>query len=179
MKPLAFSFTLFLIMAVGQARANSIWTWNYSGDGIAASGTFLTADTANGSGYYEVLSIQGNRNGDVITGLVPAGAAIPGNEPYGVDNLVREGGPAQITVQGFGYSLASGAYANPYFADFLSPPTYSEVLTQGPSFAEIPIAFSASPIPEPSSVALVISGILLLAGIRSLSKSQVGPIPRR
>ena len=46
-------------------------------------------------------------------GLQPAGTAVPGNEPFAVDNLVRTAAP-QLTVHGFGFSLANGDYANPF-----------------------------------------------------------------
>jgi hypothetical protein len=103
------------------------------------------------------------RNGDAITGLVPAGTAIPGNEPYAVYNLIKLGGSGQISGEGFGYSLASGAYANPYFADFLSPPAYTEVFTEGAVFTELPIGFSAAPVPEPSPTTFVLAGLGALA----------------
>ena len=141
------------------AFANTTWQWGYAGAGISAGGTLTTADTPDGNGFYQILSIAGSRNGDAITGLVPAGTAIPGNEPYAVDNLIKLGSSGQISGEGFGYSLASGAYANPYFADFLSPPAYTEVFTQGAVFTELPISFSAAPVPEPSSLALALSGL--------------------
>ena len=75
------------------AHASRIWDWSYSGAGIAAGGTFMTTDTANGSGYYQIVGITGSRNGDAITGLQPTGTPIPGNEPYAVDNLISLSGP--------------------------------------------------------------------------------------
>jgi hypothetical protein len=42
------------------------------------------------------------RNGEAIIGLQAVGTAIPGNEPYNVDNLVRLSG-SQLTGDGFGY----------------------------------------------------------------------------
>lgn len=71
-----------LALAAGSVQAALNWNWSYSGAGIMASGTLTTTDTADGSGFYEILSISGNRNGIAITGLYPTGASIPGNEPY-------------------------------------------------------------------------------------------------
>lgn len=152
-------------LSAQQARA-MVWNWSYSGSAITADGSFLTSDVPDAGGYYEILSIMGNRNGDAIVGLYPTGSAIPGNEPYAIDNLIRISGLGQITLEGFGYSLASGAHANPYFADFLSPPAYSEVFTQGSTFSEQPISFNATPVPEPSAIALIVSGLIAVAFCR-------------
>jgi len=95
------------------------WTWNYSGAGIAAAGTFTTSDTPNSDGYYAITAITGSRNGVAIAGLEPAGSAIPGNDPYDVDNLVSIAGP-QLTWNGFGYVMADGSWANP-FSDGSTP----------------------------------------------------------
>jgi hypothetical protein len=78
-----------------------------------------------------------------ITGLQPAGTAIPGNEPYAVDNLVNAT-PPQLTVHGFGFLLANGNYANPFYKgstsyyEYLSVPPH--VNGAGP---ETPVSFSA------------------------------------
>jgi len=156
-------FALACAMTAGSVQANTMWQWSYSGTGINASGSLITADTPDTNGFYQILSIAGSRNGDAIVGLYPTGQAIPGNEPFAIDNLIRIDGPGQITVEGFGYALASGAHANPYFADFLSPPSYSEVFTQGATFNEQPIEFTASSVPEPSSIALVVLGLATVA----------------
>lgn len=150
---------LVLSLAFTPARADLLWRWTYAGAGIDAGGTFATTDTTDTAGFYEILAIDGSRNGIAITGLAPAGTAIPGNEPFAVDNLIRIDGPGQLTVEGFGYALASGAFANPYFADFLSPAAYSEVLTLGASFSEVPIVFTAMRIPEPSMLALAVGAV--------------------
>jgi PEP-CTERM motif len=155
--------TCACVAAAVPAHATTTWLWNYAGTGVTASGTLSTADTPDAAGFYQIVSITGSRNGDTITGLFPTGSAIPGNEPFVIDNLIRMDGPGQLTVEGFGYSLASGAYANPYYADFLSPPSYSEVFTHGTTFNEVPVSFFASPVPEPASFALLVSGLLGVA----------------
>lgn len=141
------------------AVAAITWNWSYAGDNIAASGTLLTSDTADASGFYQITAISGSRNGDAITGLYPTGQAIPGNDGFPIDNLIRIGTNAQITSHGFGFATASGNYANPYFADFKSPPVYTEVFTTSSSFSELPITFSASPVPEPELYAMLIAGL--------------------
>lgn len=151
---------LCLLFGLSSARADMIWRWSYTGTDINATGSLVTTDSTDADGFHQILSISGNRNGDAIVGLVPTGTAIPGNEPYDVDNLIRLSGPGQLSLKGFGYELASGAYANPYYADFLSPPSHAEVFTQGGVLvSELPVVFSASPVPEPSRLALVLCGL--------------------
>ena len=66
---------------IEQASASLIWDWNYSGADVFASGTFITNDQPNGSGFYLITAITGTRNGETITGLQPTGTPIPGNDP--------------------------------------------------------------------------------------------------
>jgi hypothetical protein len=128
-----------------------LWTWSYDAPGIAAEGTLTTTGTADADGFYLVTGITGTRNGESIIGLQPVGTAIPGNEPFAVDNLIAAEGP-QLTGNGFGYALADGTYANPFFADFLSPPSYLEFFSAppfgngiGPEDSEGPVDFTAEP----------------------------------
>jgi hypothetical protein len=152
------------------AVADTTWNWSYTGTNINASGTFTTTDTADASGFHQITAITGSRNGDAITGLYPTGMAIPGNEPFALDNLIRVGSQGQITVHGFGFATASGAHANPYFADFLSPPTYAEVFTTASSFSEAPISFSASAVPESESIVLALAGLGAIGFAASLRR---------
>ena len=147
------------------------WNWSYSGAGIEAGGTFTTVDTPDGSGFYLITGIAGVRNGAAILGLQPTGTPIPGNEPFAVDNLVRLDSP-QLTVHGFGYAIAGGTFSNPFFADFLQPPTSLEFFSAppftpggaGPEDSELPIRFSATPVSAPQTSTL----LLLLAGLGTL-----------
>lgn len=175
----AFALISGIVLALPQAASALTWSWGYSGAGILASGTLQTNDVPDSSGFYLISGITGKRNGEKITGLQPAGTAIPGNEPYSVDNLIRFNF-AQLTGNGFGYSTSGGNYANPFFADFLATPGYLEVFSAppiipgadnlGPEDSELPITFFAAPIPEPSNLL----GILTIVGlgIASLSTRQ-------
>ncbi|MBE9224356.1 PEP-CTERM sorting domain-containing protein [Phormidium sp. LEGE 05292] len=168
MKKLYFLTATSLITTVGlffcsvQSAYALIWDWNYYGSNITASGTFITEDTPDNLGYYLITGITGQRNGEKITGLFPAGLPIPGNEPFNVDNLISLN-PQQLTGDGFGYSTVGGNFVSPYFASFLPTPGYLEVFSApplvpgfenfGPEDSELPIKFSATiqSVPESSS----------------------------
>jgi hypothetical protein len=140
----ALGFALGLA-AASPARAETLWDWSYSAPGIAASGTLTTADMADSQGFYLITGISGMRNGETITGLQRVGTAIPGNEGYPVDNLIRATAP-QMTSHGFGFSTSGGNYANPFYASFLNPPGSTEFFTipSKPGHTELPIAFTAT-----------------------------------
>ncbi len=154
-----------LALQATPAQADLLWSWSYSGSGVSASGQLWTGDSANGHGEYLITNITGQRNGDPITGLWPAGSAIPGNEPFAVDNLVAANG--QLTGEGIGIVLASGAYANVFFAAWQSPPGDVEFLSipAGPLTQESSVRFELTgAAPEPGSAAL--AALALLAGWR-------------
>ncbi len=147
------------------------WDWNYSAAGIAAAGTFTTSDAPDTDGFYTITAITGSRNGVAITGLEPAGSAIPGNDPYDVDNLVSIAGP-QLTWNGFGYALADGGWANPFSDgstawEYLSVPPYPEGAGQ-----EVAVVFSAAPVPEPATGVLALLGVAGLAAASRLRRER-------
>ena len=100
-----------------------MWRWRYDGPGISASGTFTTKDAPNADGFYEITAISGEANGVAITGLQTAGTSVPGNDGYPVDNLIRADAP-RLTEKGFGYLLANGTYANPFYGAHFAKPDY-------------------------------------------------------
>jgi hypothetical protein len=135
-------------MAPASVAASLQWSWQYTGGGISASGTLTTDDAARRSGYFRITAIAGSRNGVKIIGLQATGTAIPGNEPYSVDNLVRVG-RSQLTEHGFGFALADGTFVNPFSVHAQASPTYLEffsdprVATAGPRHSELPVTFTA------------------------------------
>jgi hypothetical protein len=171
----ALAATSGLVFGTMQAASALSWNWNYSGTGIAASGTFTTNDTPNDLGFYLISEITGTRNDETITGLQAAGTPIPGNEPFDVDNLINLN-VQQLTGNGFGYSTSGGNYSSPFFASFLPTPGYLEIFSAlpfipgfenlGPEDSELPISFSATiiTVPEPTS-------ILSLLALSTLSAS--------
>src|SRR5438309_1619096 len=109
----SLSFTVLALLAAnalgGSAvAASTLWKWNYSGAGITAAGTFTATDTPDTNDGFLITAITGTRNGITVTGLQPTGTAIPGNEPFAVDNLIFLGPGPQLTKNGFGFSTADG-----------------------------------------------------------------------
>ncbi len=129
------------------------WSWSYTAPGITASGTLSTERTPDSAGFYRILAIRGNRNGEVITGLHPTGQAIPGNEPWALDNLISVTPGRQLTTHGLGFALAGGSYVNPFFGAnrpqpvyievFSAPPLVPDAKNMGPEDAERPVTFTA------------------------------------
>ena len=117
---LALSLLIGAALVAQSAHALE-WRWSYSGEGVGASGGFTTSDKPDADGFYAITAIKGEMNGVAITGLQPAGTSIPGNAGYPVDSLVRVEAP-QLSLHGFGYALADGTYANPFYGARFAPP---------------------------------------------------------
>jgi hypothetical protein len=168
------SLLLVIITAALPAHASRLWSWSYSGNNIAASGTLTTLDNPNAQGGYLITGISGNRNGTAITALQQTGTWIPGNEPFAVDNLLFPGPGPQLTKHGFGFALADGTYSNPFFADFLPTPDYLEFysMPNSGSSTELPVTFAATPVPEPTSFALMLVALLFCPAVFRIPKRR-------
>ena len=146
---LAIALGAALVSASGSAEASRLWRWQCHGTGIDAQGTLTTGDMPNADGFYEIMAVAGRANGTVISGLEPTGLAIPGNEGYPVDNLIRPEG-RQLTKSGFAFSLANGTYANPFYGShFHIPPGYYAFLSdpKARKTSEPNVTFQATLVP--------------------------------
>ncbi len=150
--------------------------FSYSGDGVEASGILTTTDLDPSTNTYTVTGISGERNGVLISGLLP-----PNTFPSDVlpnNNLLFQSSPF-LDIGGFSYSAGS-RYYNPYFSSSLSSylefanlPGTTEVGNNLPTS----IAFSLQPtqsVPEPSAINfnVVIAGSALWLVKRKLSASR-------
>ena len=167
----------FLMLGVSAlpVSASILWTWEYSTSRAVASGTFITASSPEASGGYPILAITGLRNGQTIDHLQAPGTSIPGNEPYTVDDLVFLGPGPQLTSNGFGFALADGTFANPFFANFLPTPSYLEFFSiPDEGHTELDTIFSATPVttPEPATFALVLGGVAVISCLQKRSNTE-------
>src|SRR5438045_1549897 len=87
----------------------------------------------------------------------------------------------QLTHNGFGYAATGGNYANPFFADFLSPARYLDFFSAPPFTSELPISFSATltAVPEPEIYALLFLGLGILSRSRCRKKCRSGVADRQ
>lgn len=126
------------------------WQWNYSAPGVIAKGTLTTVPTPDSDGFYRVISIAGTRNNQRISSLYPEGKSIPGNEPYLLDNRIRQGAGLPFTKAGIGFSLSNGNYVSLYSLEknttevFSAPPFREGAKNFGPEDSERVIQFTAS-----------------------------------
>ena len=124
-----------LLQLASNTHASLDWTWEYSDANgtITASGVLTTEDTSDEEGFYNITSMSGERNGVAIASLTEVGVAVPGNEPYAVDNAIRENtgdDPSQLRSAGIGLILEDGNYLNPYYASWEN--SYVEVYSVEP-----------------------------------------------
>lgn len=140
--------------------ADITWNWRMVGDHVDAAGTLTTTAAADAAGYHQVTAIDGQRNGVAITGLYPTGQAIPGNEPFALDNILSATAAGQITGHGLGFAMADGTWSNPFWATWLQPQGHLEVHSgPGGLYEELPVTFSAQQVPEPAAAALAVLGL--------------------
>jgi hypothetical protein len=117
---LALALVIAAALVAPPAKALD-WRWSYQGEGVTASGSLTTKDAPDAGGFYAITGIKGEMNGVAITGLQPPGTSIPGNDGYPVDGLIKAKAP-HLSLHGFGYALADGTYANPFYGDHFVPP---------------------------------------------------------
>jgi hypothetical protein len=145
---LIFLLAISLALLASGAQASTRWKWSYQGEGVAASGAFTTKDAPNADGFFEITGVTGEANGVAIVGLQARGTSIPGNDGYPVDNLVRTEAP-RLTIHGFGYALADGTYANPFYGAHFARPDYYAFFSDPANrrTSEPAVAFSATIVP--------------------------------
>lgn len=149
----------------GTAHADTIWNFSFSdiasGSTMTASGQFVT--TGNGSTPSDILSITGTySDGTTVNGalsLVPVsvGGGVQNTSPdgfYYFDNVY--GGAGGLDNAGLLF-LAGGQEVNLYTDNgtFTVATTYAGF----GGWTYTPVTFSATAVPEPGSVALLLAGL--------------------
>lgn len=172
------------------------WSWSFTRaatatrPAISSYGTITTTDTPDANGFFTITGLTGVRNNVPITGLLPPDTAIPGNcisasNCFKSDNLLQRssGAPSapQLTVHGFGISLADGTYANYYYADFLNPRSHREYFSAppfgfippGPEDSELRGTFRAATAPGPLPLAGALLGWSWARRLRQRGKATI------
>lgn len=141
------------LFAAGAAQADTTWAWSYSGDGVLASGTFVTAGTALVA--EDILSITGTRNGQAILGLVPVGE----DSNFSYDNQFTVAEP-HFTDGGLLFDVGGGdmGHINVYFFEGQYFDLYVDAEAQ--LAYEVPISFSVSAVPEAATYGYMALGLI-------------------
>ena len=146
------SVALFVVAGVNSASADT-FNFSYSSPSDTASGVLTTNPYNSATNSYLITEITGARDGVSIDSLLPSDS-FAGN-----DNLLLAS-TSKLDINGFSY-IAGGKYFGVYFGgDY-----YHEVT---PSVDQI-VAFSATAVPEPSSV-LGVLGLGVLTGSTLLKR---------
>ena len=157
-----------LAVSASSAHADTVWNFSYSGNGISASGRFDTL--GSGSTPTELQWMTGSYSDGTTTGsitLIPATAASGyTTSPSGLyvyDNLY--GGASQFDYGGLLFAVG-GHEVNLYL-----DPTYGIAnLTTYAAQELTAVTFSATAVPEPAPVSLLLAGAgaLVFLGRRKL-----------
>jgi hypothetical protein len=154
-------FAAFILLFVPALSASTTWDWNYSSYLYTGSGTFTTQSTTtkqNGYTGYLINSMSGTWNSAIVQLLAPGNLG-------GNDNLV---GTSKHELDGEGFTFKTAAdefniyYSTGPSTGPLHGPGYEAYGVSGASDGGAAI-FSASQIPELSTVALALPSLLLLA----------------
>ena len=167
MASLAF---LALTLASTAVRADT-WNWWYTGTGVTASGTLTTF--GNASLPEAVLSFTGQRNGDVILGLVPL-ATDPG---FNYDNLFQSSFPV-VNLAGILYDAGPGVAPSGHYNWYFDQGSYREIFygQNGGTVdqvVEVRLEHQTPPVPEPQTYALMLAGLGTIAFIARRKKRAV------
>ena len=145
-------------------------TFNFSLAGQdSGSGTFTTVQRSNNPGVYDITDISGTFNKSTITGLLPINS-YPTNYPVN-DNVLyfpasnsTGAGNSYLDNKGVSFSISNGNKINVYYTGtyFIAKGAMGNNLDTLSSFTVT--AATAAATPEPSSLALLGTGVLGLVG---------------
>jgi hypothetical protein len=157
------------LLLVSAAGADEI-SFTLSGEGLDASGTF--SGTSTGPGQWLIDDASGMFNGSNIVGIWPESNT--GNI-FSFDNLLLSPGPA-VDGAGIVFQLANGDMVNLCYDTGCAgaAKTYTAIVwdpASGISNLNVDSAEFGAPVPEPSTLALVGTGLigLMRLGRRAVS----------
>jgi hypothetical protein len=158
MRKLLSTFALLSTLALPVAAHAATFDFSAVGGGGGFSGSGTLDATPNGNGSYTVDAISGTD----VTGFVGAGQ-FDNN-----DNLLFPGAASLVDRNGFAFTATQGDTA--FTVDIFSPSAgnYDAYFLDNDGFtATIPVAFTLTnaATPEPSSLILMATGLLAMAGL--------------
>jgi hypothetical protein len=165
---LALATTAVLASLPTKARADQ-FDFNYSGNGVEASGVLTTgaySDNIGGLGLegWQITEISGQRNGVAIDGLWNdsnfPGPAIIGDVEF--DNVLLAS-PLGFDYYGLAYTTVAGQEFNVYSQDFPTGGGYYDWQDGTGNF--IPVTLDPSPVPDRANTAVL---VLLVVGLYAL-----------
>ncbi|HEY0263346.1 MAG TPA: PEP-CTERM sorting domain-containing protein [Granulicella sp.] len=184
-KRLGGLLALFLLFVSAPAlHADTLtWDWSFSGSnpyfgfgpGITGSGTLTTSSTPNAFGQYIVTDITGTWDGRTITSLV--GPSFFTDDALYSSNPELDASGIAFTTGTFGHlgydvwNIASYLTFNPFTGFGYGYDAHDLVgFTSLGSFsasaeAVVPPPVTTSPVPEPSSIVLLGTALMALAGL--------------
>ena len=156
------------------------WQFSYSGAGVTADGILTTLATPVG-GDYQIVGLQGERNGMAMNALLPGGTwSASGGGLLISDNLLS---PTDPFLDLYGFTFHSGNDRDNVYDD---NGQYYELAGVDclasncgqPGHLGTPIKFSLTPIsvPEPSTLPLLMAG--LIAGATVLLRRRLSSVAR-
>jgi hypothetical protein len=156
-----------ILLAVGSLAANAtsmanatslLWDFNYAGNGVSASGSITTDSTLNG-GAYLITDITGQRNGESILSLTPAGYVDLGRGYLFSDNLLYPVAP-YVDVAGITFQTSSGYYNLCNVGSGCGSSGYQDISGQTFAFTPVTLTIKPASVPEPAMLSLF--GLALL-----------------
>jgi hypothetical protein len=158
---------LLALATLSTAKADLLFSFSYTGDGISASGDLITSDTivtdVDGTSFsgFDVLGITGERNGVAITGLLdnPSFPGAADNGTFIYDNILLT---SPFGFDNSGLVYVTGSDGNDYNLFSTNVPTgggYTEYApsTGGQPSVDLTITMLSSNVPDASSTGALLA----------------------
>lgn len=166
MRKSIFAAAMCLLLGGAVAAHAEDFDFTLSGPNDTGWGTLFTSPSGT-AGEYDVTGISGTVDGQSIS-ILPVGVYPPDDPPEN-DNILYYPTGTYVDVDGISFQLADGTDINLYYGTFFGAgPSYW--LIEGTSEAgyaldSFTVTPAASATPEPSSLILLGSGLLGMAGV--------------
>ena len=174
----AAALAALVLAAAPVQAATEMFSFTDSVDGIFANGTFLTSNTANPDGTFDIISVMGNVIDDRSMTPVPDTIMTLIGNPNDPTPTVADGfiydDHSPLNTNGVLFQGASGAIYNLWSNGGPSNNAAGELYTYGgavPSF-DAHGTLSVGPVPEPAAWAMMLVGFGALGGALRYSRRK-------